>query len=69
MTAVADREIAARGDYYEVQFPETGEILGYVTVGGANSADGLGEALRQNGLRLVPAALQQPAEAEAGFLP
>ena len=69
MTAVADREIAAKGGCYEVQFPETGEILGYVTVDGASSGDGLGEALRQNGLRLVPAALQQQAEAEVGFLP
>ena len=69
MTVVADRDAAARTACYEVQFPETGEIVGYVTVSGAGSADGLGDALRQNGLRLVPAELQQPADQRTGFLP
>ena len=68
MTVVADRDAAARAACYEVQFPETGEILGYVTVSGASCADGLGDALRQNGLRLVPAELQQPTDQRTGFL-
>jgi hypothetical protein len=69
MRVVADRGTAARAACYEVQFPETGEILGYVTVSGASCADGLGDALRQNGLRLVPAELQQPTDQRTGFLP
>jgi hypothetical protein len=69
MTAFEHREIAAKGVCYEVQFPETGEILGYVTADGASSGDGLGQALRQNGLRLVRAELQQPADQGTGFLP
>jgi len=69
MTVVADRDAAARAACYEVQFPETGEILGYVTVSGASCADGLGDALRQNGLRLVRAEPQPPADQRTGLLP
>jgi len=54
MTALAEPQIAARTAEYEVRYPETGEVLGYVTLAPESNAHALGRALRQNGLRLVP---------------
>jgi hypothetical protein len=54
MTALAEPQVAATMAEYEVQYPETGEVLGYVSLSPGTYFHALGRALRQNGLRLAP---------------
>ena len=58
MTAVAERAAAEKqrasdSASYEVRYPETGEVMGYVSASGGKSGDPLGSALARNGFRLV----------------
>jgi len=58
MTAVAERaaaekQTASDSACYEVRYPETGEVMGYVSAMGGKPGDPLGAALAQNGFRLV----------------
>ena len=69
MTAVAQRRIASEAVCYKVYCPESGQLLGYVTASGGLSAQPLGEALQQNGFRLVAAESQPPATPPADFVP
>lgn len=58
MTAVAERAAAEKqrafdSASYEVRYPETGEVMGYVSAISRNPGDPLSAALAQNGFRLV----------------
>lgn len=53
MTAIAERKMTAEPACYEVRCPETGEVLAYMMVSRGGVPQYLGEALEQNGLRLV----------------
>jgi len=68
MTAVAERRIASEAVCYEVYCPESGQVLGYVNANGADPAQPLGQALQQNGFRLVSAESHLPTPLAADFL-
>ncbi len=69
MTVVAERRIASEGVCYGVYCPQSGEVLGYVTASGGGFTGSLGEALQQNGFRLVAAESQPPTTPRADFVP
>lgn len=68
MTAVAERQITSEAVCYEVYCPESGQVLGYVNVNGADPGQSLGHALQQNGFRLVSAESHLPTPLQADFL-
>lgn len=55
MTALLAREIEAAPAHYVVEYPRTGEVLGYVTVASERCSGALCEALQNRGFRLVQA--------------
>ncbi len=65
MTALAEKRVASEVTRYEVRWPETGELLGYVL--GVNGSVGpLGRALEENGLLVVAAGPSLTDAAAAG---
>jgi len=55
--AAAEKQRASDSACYEVRYPETGEVMGYLSASGGRPGDPLGAALAQNGFRLVSPAV------------
>ncbi len=71
MTAVAERRTVSEGTCYEVYCPDSGQVLGYVNGNGtgADLRQPLGQALEQNGFRLVAAEPRPLALSQSDVVP